>query len=185
MLKPNPKGDYPIIHETAFVDETAIIVGNVRIGANTFVGPLAVIRADESESCVAIGKNSNVQDHVIIHAHAGTSAEIGESVSLAHGCVVHGPCLVARDCFIGFNAVIHTAELGEGVFVGHSSTIATTSIPKGKKIPHASLVDTLEAADELPDTSVKEKKLAEKIVQANHVLVSGYRVLEGNPRESS
>lgn len=52
MLRKNPRGDYPEVHETAFVDPTAILCGLVKVGPNVFIGPYAVIRADEVDEMV-------------------------------------------------------------------------------------------------------------------------------------
>ena len=73
MIRKNPSGDLPIIHESAFVDPTAIICGKVFIGENVFIGPYAVIRADEVDDSgnmepIIIGANSNIQDGVVIHS---------------------------------------------------------------------------------------------------------------------
>lgn len=96
MLKMNPQGDYPQIDKSAYIDPTAVIVGKVNIGRHVFVGPTAVIRADELDSTIVIGDNCNVQDRVIIHALEDSSVLIGENTSLAHGCIVHGPCKLAK-----------------------------------------------------------------------------------------
>lgn len=101
MIRCNPEGFYPKIHTSAYIDATAIVIGNVRIGKNVFVAPGAVIRADEPESFISVGDNCNVQDRVIIHALGNGSVIIGENTSLAHGCIVHGPCRIEKDCFKG------------------------------------------------------------------------------------
>lgn len=70
MLRPNPRGDYPIVAETAFVDPTAILCGHVIVEDDVFIGPYAVIRADEADENgtvepIRIGKGSNIQDGVV------------------------------------------------------------------------------------------------------------------------
>ena len=103
MLKmKNPQGDHPQIDNTAYIDSTAVIIGRVKIGKNVFVGPGAVIRADESESSITVEDNCNVQDRVIIHALENSSVLIEKNTSLAHGCIIHGPCKIGEDCFVDF-----------------------------------------------------------------------------------
>lgn len=73
MIRKNPSGHLPQIDATAFVDPTAIICGKVIICENVFVGPYAVIRADEINADgdmepIIIGANSNIQDGVVIHS---------------------------------------------------------------------------------------------------------------------
>lgn len=68
-----PSGDLPVIHKSAFADSNAIICGKVFIGENVFIGPYAVIRADEVDSSgsmepIIIGANSNIQNGVVIYS---------------------------------------------------------------------------------------------------------------------
>ena len=65
MIRRNPNGDLPEIDESAYVDQTAIVCGKVVVGANVFIGPYAVIRADETKDDgsmepIVIGANSNI-----------------------------------------------------------------------------------------------------------------------------
>ena len=69
MLRPNPRGDFPVVSESAFVDPTAILCGHVIVEDDVFIGPYAVIRADESDENghvepIRIGSGSNIQDGV-------------------------------------------------------------------------------------------------------------------------
>jgi carbonic anhydrase/acetyltransferase-like protein (isoleucine patch superfamily) len=69
VIRKNPSGDLPVVPESAFVDPTAIICGKVLIGENVFIGPYAVIRADETDANgkmepIIIGDDSNIQDGV-------------------------------------------------------------------------------------------------------------------------
>lgn len=93
MIRKNPSGDLPQIAESAYVDRTAIICGKVVIGENVFVGPYAVIRADEVDKDggmqpISIGANSNIQDGVVIHSKSGAAVIIGENTSIAHRSIV-------------------------------------------------------------------------------------------------
>lgn len=74
MIRKNPSGHLPVIDESAYIDKTAIICGKVIIKENVFVGPYAVIRADEVDANgemepIVIGANSNIQDGVVIHSN--------------------------------------------------------------------------------------------------------------------
>ena len=101
MIRKNPSGDLPQIHPDAFIDPTAILCGKVVVHANVFIGPYAVIRADEVNAAgemdpIVIGAHSNIQDGVVIHSKSGAAVTIGERTSIAHRAIVHGPCTVAR-----------------------------------------------------------------------------------------
>ncbi len=108
MIRKNPRGNVPIVHESSFVDHTAILCGRALVYENVFIGPYAVIRADEVDEnghmdSILIGANSNIQDGVVIHSKSGAAVTIGERTSIAHQVIVHGPCTVGDDVFIGFN----------------------------------------------------------------------------------
>jgi len=106
MIRKNPNGDYPEIDNTAYTDPSATVIGNIKIGKNVFVGPQAVLRADEPDSLIIIEDNCNIQDKVVIHAMKDTPVLIESNTSLAHGCIIHGPCKIGRNCFIGFGSVV-------------------------------------------------------------------------------
>ena len=96
MIRKNPSGDLPQIHPDAFIDPTAILCGKVVVHANVFIGPYAVIRADEVNAAgqmdpIVIGAHSNIQDGVVIHSKSGAAVTIGERTSIAHRAIVHGP----------------------------------------------------------------------------------------------
>ncbi len=125
MIRKNPSGDLPVIAE---LDKTAIICGKVVIGENVFVGPYAVIRADEVNEHgdmdpIIIGANSNIQDGVVIHSKSGAAVTIGEFSSIAHRSIVHGPCTVGNRVFIGFNSVLFNCAVGDGSVVRHNSVV--------------------------------------------------------------
>ncbi len=106
-LRLNPEGDWPQVDPSAYIDPTAQLMGNVHIGPRVYVGPNAVIRADETDSKgmvlpIVIAPKCNIQDGVVIHAIGGTNVTIGLKTSLAHGCIIHGPCNLGQRCFMGF-----------------------------------------------------------------------------------
>ena len=96
-FRSNPNGNRPQVDSTAYIDPTAQIIGNVHIGTRVYIGPNAVVRADETDDkgqvqSIEIGDECNIQDGVIVHALGGTHVTIGRQTSLAHGCIIHGPC---------------------------------------------------------------------------------------------
>ncbi len=122
----------PSIPKNAFIAETACVIGDVSIGEKSSVWFNSVIRGDRGK--IRIGKGCNIQDSVVIHADE-SDAEIGNSVTIGHGCVMHG-CIVKNNALIGMNAtVLHGAEIGEFSIVG-----AGALVPPGHKIPANSVV---------------------------------------------
>jgi len=106
MISWNPDGDRPQVDDSAYIHPTAVIISKVSIGKNVFVGPEAVIRTDEPGSSIIIRDNCNVQDRVIIHALENSSVLVEENASLTHGCIIHGPCKISRNSFVGFGSVV-------------------------------------------------------------------------------
>jgi carbonic anhydrase/acetyltransferase-like protein (isoleucine patch superfamily) len=124
------KGKTPQIHPTAFVSETAYIVGEVVIGENASIWPGAVIRGDFGS--ISIGKNTAIEDNCIVHSW---DCIIGDNVLVGHGAVIH--CKSVGDgCMVGINAVLlQGAEIGEKCFIAAGALITPNT-----KIPPRSLV---------------------------------------------
>ena len=126
-------GKKPKIHETAFVDNTASIIGDVVLEERTSVWPSAVLRGDIER--IHIGACSNVQDNVSIHTSHGQPSIVGRYVTIGHNAVVHG-AEIGDYTIIGMGAIIlDGAKIGKHVIIG-----AGALIPPGKEIPDYSLV---------------------------------------------
>ena len=180
MIRRNPNGDIPVVHETAFVDPTAILCGKVIVEANVFIGPYAVIRADEVNDHgemepIVIGANSNIQDGVVIHCKAGGGVTIGEGSSIAHRSIVHGPCVVGNNVFIGFNSVLFNCEMGEGSVVRHNSVVEGCHVPAGFYIPSTTNVHSDEELANIAPVTPDQAGFSESVAQANLELVRGYK----------
>jgi len=175
----NPSGDKPWVASTSYIDPTAQIIGKVRIGPRVFVGPNAVIRADEADASgtvapIEIGADCNVQDGVIVHALAGTEVKIGRRTSMAHGSIIHGPCVMQADCFVGFRAVLFDVELAEGVFIGAGATVCHVQLPAHRLVPEGTVIRSSEEAATLNETGPAERAFMKKVISANLHLAAGY-----------
>ena len=122
------------MHPTAFIDDSAQVIGDVEIGDESSVWMCVVIRGDVNR--VRIGSRSNVQDGTIVHVMKDTHATlIGNDVTIGHAAVVHG-CTIEDRCLIGMGAI-----LLNGVMVGSGSIVAAgTLLPEGTQVPPRSLV---------------------------------------------
>lgn len=178
MIRCNPQGDYPRIHKTSYIDPSAVIIGKVMIGKNVFVAPGAVIRSDEPESFIRIGNNCNIQDRAIIHALRNTSVTIGQDTSLSHGCIIHGPCLAGKGCFVGFGSVIFGSKLEDGVFVKCAAVVSGVSIPSGRVVADGNVVDEQLKVKLLSTVSWEMRKFSKNVLMANRNLLKGYRKRE-------
>jgi len=133
MLRPY-RGVLPRVHQTAFIDESAQVIGDVEIGEESSVWMCVVIRGDVNR--IRIGSRSNVQDGTIVHVMKDTHATlIGNDVTIGHAAVVHG-CTIEDRCLIGMGAI-----LLNGVTVGSGSIVAAgTLLTEGTRVPPRSLV---------------------------------------------
>ena len=128
------KGRLPVVHQTAYVDESAQVIGDVEIGEASSVWMNAVIRGDVHR--IRIGRRSNVQDGTIVHVMRGTHATtIGDDVTIGHGVIVHG-CTLGDRILVGMGAI-----LLNGVDVGDDCIVAAgTLLTENSQIPPRSLV---------------------------------------------
>lgn len=127
------EGRLPEVHETAWLAETAALIGKVRVDADASVWFGAVLRGDIDE--IVLGPGSNLQDNVVVHTEAGSPAIVGANVSVGHGAVVHG-CTIEDGCLIGMNATVLTDAV-----VGRDSLVAAgTVVLEGTVVPPRSLV---------------------------------------------
>lgn len=123
----------PEISASAFVAETAAIVGNVRIEDEASVWYGAVLRGDEGK--ITVGRRANVQDNVIVHSGPGEDVLIGEGATVGHGAIVHG-CTIGKYSLIGMGAIILSqAVIGEHCIIG-----AGAVVKEGDRIPDGSMV---------------------------------------------
>ena len=184
MIRKNPRGDQPIVHDSAFVDPTAILCGRVVVHENVFVGPYAVIRADEVDAnghmeAIVIGAHSNIQDGVVIHSKSGATVTVGERTSIAHRAIVHGPCTVGDSVFIGFNSVLFNCAVGEGCVVGHNAVVDGRDLPAGLCVPSTQRIGPHTDLAAIPRVTVDASEFSEDVVRTNNALVQGYKRLEG------
>ena len=123
-----------MVDPSAYVDESAQLIGDVTLGPECSVWMLAVIRGDVNT--IRIGARTNVQDGTIIHVQRLTHpTTIGDDVTIGHGAIVHG-CTIQDRCLIGMGAI-----LLNGSEVGEDSIVAAGSLlPEGFKVPPRSLV---------------------------------------------
>jgi MFS superfamily sulfate permease-like transporter/carbonic anhydrase/acetyltransferase-like protein (isoleucine patch superfamily) len=168
---------------TAFVHRDATLIGHVVLGDHVHIAAGSSVRADEGTPFF-IGADSNIQDGVVIHAlkekHVLVEGEpwavyIGKNVSVAHDALVHGPCYIGDDTFIGFKAIVHDSVVGKGCFIGHGAIVVGVEVPEGRMVPSGQIIDTLEAALALPKAGAAQRHFNEDVVDVNRGLAAAYR----------
>jgi carbonic anhydrase/acetyltransferase-like protein (isoleucine patch superfamily) len=133
MLRPY-RGRRPVVHATAFVDQSAQVIGDVEVGAESSLWMNVVARGDVNT--ILIGSRTNIQDGTVVHVMHGTHpVAIGDDVTIGHGAVVHG-CTIHSRVLIGMGAIVLN-----GAVVGEDSMVAAGSlVTEGMVIPPRSLV---------------------------------------------
>jgi gamma-carbonic anhydrase len=127
------RGKRPQIAASAYIDPSAVIIGDVVIGEDCGVWPCAVIRGDVHY--IRIGARTNIQDGSILHVMRETHPLIlGDNVTVGHGAILHG-CTIESRCLIGMGAIVlNGAKIGAGSIIA-----AGTLVPEGADVPFGSL----------------------------------------------
>jgi phenylacetic acid degradation protein len=147
------EGVIPVVHPTAYVHPTAVLIGDVIVGPGCYVGPNACLRGDFGR--IVLKEGSNVQDTCVIHGFPSDDTVVEENGHVGHGAVLHG-CTVKRDALVGMNAVV----MDEAV-VGEKSIVAACAfVPAGMTIEPATLVAGV-PAKKLRD--LREEEIAWKL----------------------
>ena len=123
----------PVVSKTAFVAETAVLIGNVEIREKASVWYGAVLRGDTGR--ITVSEKANVQDNAVVHCEPGEDVFIGEGVTIGHGAIVHGRS-IGKYSLVGMGAIIlNKAVVGEHCIIG-----AGAVVKEGDIIPAGSLV---------------------------------------------
>lgn len=126
-------GKAPQLGEGSWVADSAQVIGNVVLGANSSVWFGTVIRGDTE--IIRIGRNVNIQDTSVLHADFGEPLVIEDDVSVGHMVMLHG-CTVGQGSLIGIQAVVlNRARIGRNCIVGAGSVVT-----EGKEFPDYSLI---------------------------------------------
>ncbi len=126
-------GIRPVISETAWLHETAVIIGDVVIEDGCYIGAYAVLRGDFTR--MTVKKGSNIQDHCMLHSYPEFPVTLEEDSHIGHGVILHG-CHLKPNTMIGMNAVIM-----DGAVVGDNSMVGAMAFVKsGMEIPENVLV---------------------------------------------
>lgn len=126
-------GLIPVVHPTAFVHPTAVLIGDVIIGPRCYVGPAACLRGDFGR--LILEEGANLQDTCVMHGFPNTDTVIEKDGHIGHGAVLHG-CRIGRNAMVGMNAVIM-----DNVVIGEESIVAAMAFVKANvTIPPRSLV---------------------------------------------
>ncbi len=116
----------PVVDPTAYVHPSAVLIGDVIVGAGCYIGPCASLRGDFGRIEVRAG--ANLQDSCVAHGFPGIDTIVAEEGHIGHGAILHG-CVVERNALIGMNAVINDSAV-----IGESSIVASMAFVKANMI---------------------------------------------------
>ena len=123
----------PRLADSAWVADSAQVMGNVELGDDASVWFGAVVRGDTE--LIRIGKRTNIQDTSVLHADVGKPLTIGDDVTVGHQVMLHG-CTIGDGSLIGIGAVVlNGARIGKGCLVG-----AGALVTEGKEFPDGSMI---------------------------------------------
>ena len=123
----------PVIADSAWVADSAQVMGNVTLGADSSVWFGAIIRGDMDR--ITVGAGTNIQDGSVLHADDNMPLTIGENVTVGHQVMLHG-CTIGDGSLIGIQAVVlNGAKIGKNCLVG-----AGALVTEGKEFPDGSMI---------------------------------------------
>ena len=127
------RGIEPRIAVSAYVDSSAVVIGDVEIGERSSIWPHVTVRGDTG--LIRIGEESNIQDNSVLHLDEGVPLVIGDRVTVGHSVVLHG-CIVEDESLIGIGAIVlNDARIGKGAVVAAGSLV-----PEGMQVAPGTLV---------------------------------------------
>jgi len=153
-------GITPVVHPTAFVHPTAVLIGDVIVGPGCYVGPCASLRGDFGR--LVLEEGSNVQDCCVMHGFPDRDTVIEADGHIGHGAVVHG-ARIGRNAMVGMNAVVNdNAVIGESAIVGAMAFVKAAMV-----VPPRTLVAGIPAKiiRPLTDDEIAWKREATKSYQ--------------------
>lgn len=129
-------GMTPNLAQGVYVDDSAVVIGDVAIGADSSVWPLVAIRGDVNP--IRVGARSNIQDNSTLHVTAPTNERpegypliIGDDVTVGHGCILHA-CTIGSRCLIGMGStVLDGAVIEDEVLLGAGSLVPPGKVLEG------------------------------------------------------
>ena len=119
-------GVTPVVDPAAYVHPSAVLIGDVIVAADCYIGPAACLRGDFGR--IDIRRGANLQDTCVAHGFPGTDTIVEEDGHIGHGAVLHG-CTVQRNALVGMNAVVNDSAV-----IGESSIVAAMAFVKAQMV---------------------------------------------------
>lgn len=115
----------PVVHPTAYVHPEAVLIGDVVVGPNVYIAPLASLRGDFGP--IRIDQGANVQEGCVLHSFPEQTLRVEVDGHIGHGAILHG-CLIGEDSLVGMNTVVMDKSV-----IGKRSIVAAQSFVKANE----------------------------------------------------
>jgi len=150
------RGIAPQVALSAYVDDSAQIIGDVEIGERSSVWPNASLRGDTGP--IRVGSETSIQDNCVLHLDEGFPLTVGDRVTVGHSVTLHG-CTIGDESLIGIGAtVLNGARIGKGSVVAAGSLV-----PEGMIVPPSTLVMGVPAKAKRVVTAEEQARFAEGV----------------------
>jgi len=127
------EGKTPEIGEGSWIHPSADVIGDVKVGAQCWIGPGARIRGDYGS--IVIGDHCAIEDNCVIHARPGETCTIGSWVTMGHGCVVHSVLMLGDYVVVGMNAVVSDwADVGEWGMIAEGAVVTQSAVVPASRV---------------------------------------------------
>lgn len=164
------RGKAPKIAVSAYIDPSAVVIGEVEIGERASVWPNVTIRGDVN--LMHIGRETNIQDNSVLHSDDGFPLTIGDRVTAGHAVVLHG-CTIEDDVVIGIGAtVLNGAKVGKGAVIAAGSLVT-----EGMEVPPDTLVMGVPAKPRRTVNETEQKRFREG---CQHYVERGQELLKSS-----
>jgi carbonic anhydrase/acetyltransferase-like protein (isoleucine patch superfamily) len=142
-------GKEPVVGDDTYVSETALLIGDVRIGNYCYIGHGVILRGDYGT--IEVGDEATIEEGVIVHAPPGECCSIGRGVVVGHGAIVHAR-IVGENAGIGMGAILSVrSEIGQETVVAEGAVVK-----QGQSVP-GSIVVAGNPAKKARDISTKDR----------------------------
>jgi carbonic anhydrase/acetyltransferase-like protein (isoleucine patch superfamily) len=150
------RGMTPRVAASAYIDPSAVLIGDVTIGERSSIWPNTSLRGDTGP--IVIGSETSIQDNCALHLDEGFPLTVGDRVTVGHSVTLHG-CTVEDDALIGIGAtVLNGARIGKGAVVAAGSLV-----PELMQVPPATLVMGVPAKPRRPVSAEEQARFAEGV----------------------
>ena len=183
----------PVVDPSTYIHPLAAVIGNVVLGKNIMVAPMASIRGDEGQP-LYVGDDSNIQDGVVIHAleteSEGRPVEknlyevdgrryavyVGKGVSLSHQVQIHGPAVIMDDTFVGMKSLVFRSYVGRRCVIEPGVILMGVTVADQCYVPAGSVISTLLQAEQLLEITddYPLRNINRGVVHVNKSLAGGY-----------